>query len=142
MSDAAARARDLLDLVPNPVELVKVRSAEAVAHAVAGDSGAAVQAIDGTRQLADEIGYRGGHNLADVAQVLLRVLGDDHDGARRTRAELDARTRRSGGNTYWVPIVTSWIEGVPTAMEHEPQVEWVDGPDVSLGRWAGVAARR
>ncbi|MFB7671862.1 tetratricopeptide repeat protein [Kitasatospora purpeofusca] len=142
VSDAAARARDLLDLVPNPVELVKVRSAEAVAHAVAGDSGAAVQAIDGTRQLADEIGYRGGHNLADVAQVLLRVLGDDHDGARRTRAELDARTRRSGGNTYWVPIVTSWIEGVPTAMEHEPQVEWVDGPDVSLGRWAGVAARR
>ncbi|WP_406094748.1 hypothetical protein [Kitasatospora purpeofusca] len=142
VSDAAARARELLDLVPNPVELVKVRSAEAVAHAVAGDGGAAVQAIEGTRRLADDIGYRGGHNLADVAQVLLGVLGGDHDGARRTRAELDARTRRSGGNTYWVPIVTSWIEGVPAAMEHEPRVEWVDGPAVSLGRWAGVAARR
>ncbi|MFD7410340.1 hypothetical protein [Kitasatospora purpeofusca] len=142
VSDAAARARELLDLVPNPVELVKVRSAEAVAHAVAGDGGAAVRAIEGTRWLADDIGYRGGHNLADVAQVLLGVLGGDHDGARRIRAELDARTRRSGGNTYWVPIVTSWIEGVPTAMEHEPQVEWVDGPAVSLGRWAEVAARR
>ncbi|MFH9353768.1 tetratricopeptide repeat protein [Kitasatospora sp. NPDC017646] len=142
VSDAAARARDLLDLVPNPVELVKVRSAEAVAYVVAGDDEAAVQAIEGTRRLADEIGYRGGHNLADVAQVLFGVLGGDHDGARRTRVELDARTRRSGGNTYWVPIVTSWIEGVPTAMEHEPRVEWVDGPAVSLGRWAEVAARR
>ncbi|MFJ3794557.1 tetratricopeptide repeat protein [Kitasatospora sp. NPDC090091] len=142
VSDAAARARDLLDLVPNPVELVKVRSAEAVAHVVAGDVAAAAEAIGGTRQLADGIGYRGGHNLADVAQILLKVIGGDHDGARRTRAELDARTRRSGGNTYWVPIVTSWIEGVPEAVEHDPRVEWVDGPAVSLGRWAEVAARR
>ncbi|MFG2906688.1 hypothetical protein ACGF13_16710 [Kitasatospora sp. NPDC048286] len=135
-------ARDLLDLAPNPVELVKVRSAESVAHALAGDDGAAVQAIEGTRRLADGIGYRGGHNLADVAQVLFRVLDGDDDGARRTRAELDARTRRSGGNTYWVPIVTSWIDGIQAALEHEPRVEWVDGPAVSLGRWAQVAARR
>ncbi|WP_030055303.1 MULTISPECIES: tetratricopeptide repeat protein [Streptomyces] len=142
VSDAATRARDLLDLVPNPVELVKIRSAEAVAHAVAGDAGAATEAVRGTRRLADDIGYRGGHNLADVAQILLGVLGGDHDGARRTRAELDARTRRSGGNTYWVPIATSWIDGVPTAVEHDPGVEWVDGPAVSLGRWAEVAARR
>ncbi|MFH8384985.1 tetratricopeptide repeat protein [Kitasatospora sp. NPDC018058] len=142
VSDAAIRARDLLDLVPNPVELVKVRSAEAVAHAVAGDAVAAVEAVGGTRQLADGIGYRGGHNLADVAQILLGVIDGDHDGARRTRAELDARTRRSGGNTYWVPIVTSWIEGVPQAVELDPRVEWVDGAAVSLGRWAEVAARR
>ncbi|MFJ9843676.1 tetratricopeptide repeat protein [Kitasatospora sp. NPDC101155] len=142
VSDAAARARDLLDLVPNPVELVKIRSAEAVAHAVAGDVGAAVNAVGGTRRLADDISYRGGHNLADVAQILLRVLDGDHNGARRTRAELDARTRRSGGNTYWVPIVTSWIDGVPQAVEHDPRVEWVDGPAVSLGRWAEVAAQR
>ncbi|MET8630115.1 hypothetical protein ABZW30_41450 [Kitasatospora sp. NPDC004669] len=142
VSDAAARARDLLDLVPNPVELVKIRSAEAVAHAVAGDVGAAVDAIGGTRRLADDISYRGGHNLADVAQILLGVLGGDGHGARRTRAELDARTRRSGGNTYWVPIVTSWIEGVPQAVEYDPRVEWVDGPAVSLGRWAEVVARR
>ncbi|MFI5645893.1 hypothetical protein [Kitasatospora sp. NPDC051705] len=142
VSEAAARARDLLDLVPNPVELVKIRSAEAVVHAVAGDQEAAGRAVGGTRQLADGIGYRGGHNLADVAQILLRIIGGDHDGARRTRAELDARTRRSGGNTYWVPIVTSWIEGVPQAVEHDPRVEWVDAPAVSLGRWAEVAARR
>ncbi|MEU6233937.1 hypothetical protein [Kitasatospora sp. NPDC047058] len=141
VSAGATRARDLLDLVPNPVELVKIRSAEAVAHAVSGDSAAALQAVGGTRRLADDIGYRGGHNLADVAQILVGVLGGDHDGARRTRAELDARTRRSGGNTYWVPIVTSWLEGVPKAMAHGPQVEWVDGPAVSLGRWAEVAAR-
>ncbi|WP_224276273.1 hypothetical protein [Streptomyces sp. LS1784] len=141
VSDAAARARDLLDLVPNPVELVKIRSAEAVAHAVSGDTEAAVEAVRSTRQLADGIGYRGGHNLADVAQILIGVLGDNRDGARRTRAELDARTRRSGGNTYWVPIVTSWIEGVPKAAEHDPRVEWVDGPAESLGRWAEVAAR-
>ncbi|MFF1902816.1 tetratricopeptide repeat protein [Kitasatospora sp. NPDC058218] len=138
---ATTRARELLDLVPNPVELVKLRSAEAVAHAVAGDARAATEAVGGTRQLADGIGYRGGHNLADVAQILLRVFGGDHDGARRTRAELDARTRRSGGNTYWVPIVTSWMEGVPKAVEHDPRIEWVDGPAVSLGRWAEVVAR-
>ncbi|MEV7779648.1 hypothetical protein [Kitasatospora sp. NPDC088351] len=142
VSDAALRARDLLDLVPNPVELVKIRSAEAVAYAVAGDAGAAMDAVGGTRRLADGIGYRGGHNLADVAEILLGVLGGDHDGARRTRAELDARTRRSGGNTYWVPIVTSWIDGVPKAVEHGPGVEWVDGPAVSLGRWAEVVTRR
>ncbi|MFF2351835.1 tetratricopeptide repeat protein [Kitasatospora sp. NPDC058115] len=142
VSDAASRARDLLDLVPNPVELVKIRSAEAVALAVAGDAGAAAEAVEGTRRLADGIGYRGGHNLADVAQILLGVLGGDHDGARRTRAELEARTRRSGGNTYWVPIVTSWIDGVPTAAEHDPGIEWVDGPAASLGRWAEVAVRR
>ncbi|MFE4973284.1 hypothetical protein ACFRAR_14355 [Kitasatospora sp. NPDC056651] len=141
VADAAARARDLLDLVPNPVELVKIRSAEAVAHAVAGDAAAAVAAVGGTRRLADGIGYRGGHNLADVARILIDVLGDDRDGARRTRAELDARTRRSGGNTYWVPIVTSWIEGVPKAAEHDLRVDWVDGPAESLGRWAAVAAR-
>ncbi|GAA1391697.1 ATP/GTP-binding protein [Kitasatospora putterlickiae] len=142
VSDAAARARELLDLVPNPVELVKVRSAEAVAHAVAGETGAAVEAVGATRRLADGIGYRGGHNLADVAQILLAVRRGDRDGARRTRAELDARTRRSGGNTYWVPIATSWIEGVSQAAEHDPGVEWVDGPAVSLGRWAEVASRR
>ncbi|MFJ9772291.1 tetratricopeptide repeat protein [Kitasatospora sp. NPDC101157] len=142
VADAATRARDLLDLVPNPVELVKIRSAEAVAHAVAGDAGAAVEAVGGTRRLADGIGYRGGHNLADVAQILTGVLGGDHDGVRRTRAELDARTRRSGGNTYWVPIVTSWIEGVPQATEHDPRVEWIDGAAVALGRWAEVATRR
>ncbi|ARF81268.1 tol-pal system YbgF family protein [Kitasatospora aureofaciens] len=142
VADAATRARDLLDLVPNPVELVKIRSAEAVAYAVAGDAGAAVEAVGGTRRLADGIGYRGGHNLADVAQILIGVLGGDHDGVRSTRAELDARTRRSGGNTYWVPIVTSWIEGVPQATEHDPRVEWIDGAAVSLGRWAEVATRR
>ncbi|MFJ1708399.1 hypothetical protein [Kitasatospora sp. NPDC088346] len=142
VADAAARARDLLDLVPNPVELVKIRSAEAVALGVAGEAGAAGEAVRGTRELADGIGYRGGHNLADVAQILLGVLGGDHDGARRTRAELDARTRRSGGNTYWVPIVTSWIDGVPEATEHDLRVDWVDGPAVSLGRWAEVSTRR
>ncbi|MET9177294.1 hypothetical protein ABZX88_03585 [Kitasatospora aureofaciens] len=142
VADAATRARDLLDLVPNPVELVKIRSAEAVAYAVAGDAGAAVEAVGGSRRLADGIGYRGGHNLADVAQILIGVLGGDHDGVRSTRAELDARTRRSGGNTYWVPIVTSWIEGVPQATEHDPRVEWIDGAAVSLGRWAEVATRR
>ncbi|MEU8925001.1 hypothetical protein AB0D10_29380 [Kitasatospora sp. NPDC048545] len=142
VSDAAARARDLLDLVPNPVELVKIRSAEAVAQAVTGDAAAAMEAVGGTRRLADDIGYRGGHNLADVAQILLGVIDGDHDGARRIRAELDARTCRSGGNTYWVPIVTSWIDGVPKAVERDLRVEWVDGPAVSLGRWAEVAARR
>ncbi|MEU8513986.1 tetratricopeptide repeat protein [Kitasatospora sp. NPDC048722] len=141
VADAATRARDLLDLVPNPVELVKIRSAEAVAHAVTGDAGAAAEAVGATRRLADGIGYRGGHNLADVAQILLGVLGGDHEGVRRMRAELDARTRRSGGNTYWVPIVTSWIDGVPQAVERDPRVEWVDGAAVSLGRWAEVAAR-
>lgn len=142
MSEAAGQARELLDLVPNPVELVKIRSAEAVAWAMAGDATAASEAVRDTRRLADEIRYRGGHNLADVAEILLAVLTGDHDGARRTRSELDERTRTSGGNTYWVPVVTSWIDGVDTAAERSPAVDWVDDPATSLGRWAQVVALR
>jgi tetratricopeptide (TPR) repeat protein len=141
VSDAAGRARELLDLVPNPVELVKIRSAEAVAHAMAGDTGAAREAVTDTRRLADDIAYRGGHNLADVAEILLGVLAGNHDGARRTRSELDERTRASGGNTYWVPVVTSWIDGGEAALEHRPVADWVDGP-AALGRWADVVAAR
>ncbi|MGP3999395.1 hypothetical protein [Streptomyces sp. 8N706] len=142
VSDAAGRARELLDLVPNPVELVKVRSAEAVASAMAGNAPAAWEAVGDTRRLADGIGYRGGHNLADVAQVLLGALAGDHDSARRTRSELDERTRTSGGNTYWVPIVTCWIDGPDAAVERRPVVDWVDGSVASLGRWAAVVAPR
>ncbi|MFC0600118.1 hypothetical protein [Streptomyces palmae] len=141
VAEAADQARELLDLVSNPVELVKVRSAEAVAAALAGDPVAAGAAVADTRQLADEIGYRGGHNLADVAQILLQTLDGDRDGARRTRADLDERTRASGGNTYWVPIATSWLEGADTAAERHPAVEWVTGATRALDRWAAVIAR-
>ncbi|MBL1095736.1 tetratricopeptide repeat protein [Streptomyces coffeae] len=142
VSDAADQARELLDLVPNPVELVKIRSAEAVAHAMSGDPAAAREAVGDTRRLTDGIGYRGGHNLADVAEILLDVLARDHDGARRTRSALDERTRTSGGNTYWVPIVTSWTDGADMAAECAPAVDWVDGPAASLGRWAAVVTPR
>lgn len=139
--EAADRARELLDLVPNPVELVKIRSAEAVGHTMTGDVPAARSAVGDTRRLADEISYRGGHNLADVAEILLRTRTGDHDGARRRRAELDARTSRSGGNTYWVPITTSWLDGVRSAADRHSGIEWVDGPVASLSRWAGVAVQ-
>ncbi|MFK4108229.1 hypothetical protein [Streptomyces sp. NPDC002176] len=142
VSEAANQARELLDVVPNPVELVKIRSAEAVASAMTGDHAAAWSAVADTRRLTNDIGYPGGHNLADVAAILLDVLAGDRDGARRVRSELDERTRTSGGNTYWVPIVTSWIDGVDAAAGHHPPVEWVDGPESSLGRWARVTADR
>jgi len=66
------------------------------------------------------------------------------DPVRRVRGELDERTRRPGGNTYWVPVVTTWIEGVEAAAEREPAVDWVDGDAGALARWAGIveAARR
>lgn len=134
VSEAANQARELLDLLPNPVELVKIRSGEAVAAAIADDPAAAREAVSDTRRLTDGIGYRGGHNLADMAEILLGVLTGDHDGARRTRSALDERTRTSGGNTYWVPIVTCWIDGIDTAAERRPAVDWVDGPITSLGR--------
>ncbi|MER6395418.1 hypothetical protein ABT263_05035 [Kitasatospora sp. NPDC001603] len=140
VSAAATRARELLDLVPNPVELVKIRSAEAVAQAMAGATGEARTAVGDTRQLADRIAYRGGHTLADVAEILLGTLVGDHAGARRTRAALDERTRTSGGNIYWVPIVSSWIDGPASAAESGPAVDWVDGPVAALGRWAEVVA--
>ncbi|MFJ9950277.1 hypothetical protein [Kitasatospora sp. NPDC091207] len=142
VAEAAARARELLDLVPNPVELVKIRSAEAVAHAMAGSSGAARAAVGDTRQLADRIAYRGGHTLADVAEILLGALAGDRAEACRTRAALDQRTRTSGGNIYWVPIVSCWIDGPATAAEDGPVVDWVDGPVAALGRWADVVAGR
>ncbi|GAA1932010.1 ATP/GTP-binding protein [Streptomyces sodiiphilus] len=142
VSTAAAQARELLDLVPNPVELVKVRSAEAMASATAGDSAAAGEAIRDTRRLADSIGYRGGHNLADVAQVLLSCRLGDLESAHRTRSELDIRTSESGGNTYWVPIVTSWLDGVEAAAAHTPSVDWIDGAAAALVRWARVGPPR
>ncbi|MDB1088713.1 tetratricopeptide repeat protein [Streptomyces sp. ACA25] len=142
VGEAADAARRLLDLVPNPVELVKIRSAEAVAFALAGDHRTAREAVTGTRDLADSIGYRGGHNLADVADALLGTLTGDAQSARRARTALDERTRSSGGNTYWVPVVTSWTDGVAAAAEVRPTVEWVDGPAAALGRWAAVVTRR
>jgi tetratricopeptide (TPR) repeat protein len=142
VSEAASQARELLDLVPNPVELVKVRSAEATAAAIAGDLVACRDAIGDTRRLADEIGYRGGHNLADVADIVSGVLSGDLDLARLRRSELDERTRESGGNTYWVPIVTCWLDGVETALGHRPAVEWIDDPSASLRRWDDVVTRR
>lgn len=142
VSEAASQARELLDVVPNPVELVKIRSAEAVASAMAGAPVAAREAVGDTRRLADGIGYRGGHNLADVAEALLGVLAGDHDSARRIRFQLDERTRTSGGNTYWVPVVTCWIDGVNAAAESRPAVDWIDGPAVSLERWAELVAHR
>ncbi|WP_432178496.1 hypothetical protein [Streptomyces sp. NBC_00063] len=142
VSEAANRARELLDVIPNPVELVKIRSAEAVASAMTEDFAAAWDAVADTRRLANGIGYQGGHNLADVAEILLGVLAGDHDGARHTRSQLEERTCTSGGNTYWVPIVTSWIDGVDTAAEHHPAIDWVDDPEPSLGRWAEVTAPR
>lgn len=142
VAEAAAHARALLDLVPNPVELVKIRSAEAVVAAVTGDQDAARQAVEDTRRLADSIGYRGGHNLADVAEILLRVRAGDEEGAHRLRSDLDARTRTSGGNTYWVPVVSSWLAGAEAVAHHHPDIEWVDGPAAALGRWAGVVGSR
>jgi tetratricopeptide (TPR) repeat protein len=138
VTEAAVSGRELLDLVPNPVELVKIRSAESIGHAIAGDRTAAVEALTHTRELADGIGYRGGHNLADVAAILISTLAGDVDEARRVRADLDDRTRTSGGNTYWVPIVTTWIEGADAAAEREPAVDWVDGSAGALARWAGI----
>ncbi|MBB5938725.1 hypothetical protein [Streptomyces zagrosensis] len=142
VAEVADQARDLIDLVPNPVELVKIRSAEAVAAAMAGDEATTRQMIRDTRRLADSIGYRGGHNLADVADILLEARDGDHERARRLRSDLDARTRTSGGNTYWVPIATSWIDSAEVAHQQHPDIDWVDGPAAALGRWAQVAAPR
>lgn len=138
VAEAATTGRELLDLVPNPVELVKIRSGECVAHAIAGDRAAALEALVHTRELADGIGYRGGHNLADVAAILISMLAGDMDEARRLRAELDDRTRASGGNTYWVPVVTTWIDGVGAAAGQVPTVDWIDGSAGALARWADV----
>jgi tetratricopeptide (TPR) repeat protein len=139
VADTAVPARQLLDLVPNPVELVKLRSAEAVAAAIDGDHDVARAAVDDTRRLADEIGYRGGHNLADVASILLDVRTGDHASARATLYDLDQRTRASGGNTYWVPITASWIDGIAPDELDWPEVAWLDDADVTLRRWARVA---
>lgn len=138
VTSTAGRARELLDLVSNPVELVKLRSAEAVAAAIHGDHDAATTAIDETRQLADEIGYRGGHNLADVASILLDVRTGHEAQARRTLHNLDQRTKTSGGNTYWVPIAVSWIDGLETSEVESQEISWLGGPDVTMRRWARV----
>jgi hypothetical protein len=139
--EAARQSRELLDLVPNPVELVKVRSAEAITAAIVGDPADGTVAIEDTRRIADDIGYRGGHNLADVASVLLDALFGHEEPARRTLGDLDQRTNTSGGNTYWVPIAASWVDGVDSAMARQPDLDWVDGPGDTLRRWAALVAR-
>jgi hypothetical protein len=138
VATCAVRARELLGLVPNPVELVKLRAAEAIAAAIEGDGDASALAVDETRQLADDIGYRGGHNLADVASIVLDVRADDQDRARHTLHDLAERTRMSGGNTYWVPIAASWIDGIEPDEVDWPEIAWLDGPDRTLRRWARV----
>jgi tetratricopeptide (TPR) repeat protein len=139
IGEIATRARDLLDLVPNPVELVKLRSTEAVAAAIASDHDGARTAVDDTRRLAEEIGYTGGHNLADVAAILLAVRsGDAPAAASQALADLGRRTAGSGGNIYWVPIAAAWI-GQGDEYDHRwRDIEWLDGED-TLRRWAEVA---
>jgi hypothetical protein len=140
--EIAARARALLDLVSNPVELVKLRSAEAVAAAIAGDHDDGREAVDDTRRRADEIGYTGGHNLADVAAILLVARsGDEPTSATRLLADLEQRTVSSGGNFSWVLIAAAWIgaaDGVGGYDHLRREIEWPDGDD-SLRRWAEVA---
>jgi tetratricopeptide (TPR) repeat protein len=138
VTKSAVRARDLLDLVPNPVELVKLHSAEAIATAIDGHGDASAQAIDETRQLADNIGYRGGHTLADVSSIVLDVRAGDLDRARHTLHELAERTKTSGGNTYWIPIAASWIDDIEPDEVDWPEITWLDGPDTTLRRWARV----
>lgn len=136
----AQDARDILDLLPNPVELVKLRGAEAVALAIAGDVATAGEAVTDTHRLADEIGYRGGHNLADVAGILVARRSGDRVAGRDILDVLDDRTRDSGGNGYWVPIAQAWIDGVERACvdDRRPEVEWLDGHRTTLERWVEV----
>lgn len=143
LATAAAKARELLELVPNPVELVKIRSSEAIAAALSGDVAKARTITLDTRRLADEIGYRGGHNLADVADILADVLSDDRDSARRLLRALSERTAASGGNVYWVPIAAAWISPTHEDMEVEiPAVEWLDAPEATLLRWSDLAGQQ
>lgn len=141
VSDTAARARELLDLVPNPVELVKLSSAEAVVATLGGDDATARDALSRTRRLADELDYRGGHNLADVAEILLACRSGDRDRALETLGALTERTRGSGGNTYWVPVALCWIDGPEAAGRHASGIVWLDGPAATLRRWADVMDR-
>lgn len=139
IEEIALRARVLLDLVPNPVELVKLRSAEAAVMLIADDHESASTAIEETRLLSDEIAYRGGHNLADVIAILVDARAGEVEAAQRTLRGLHERTIGSGGNYYWVPIAATWIPG---AVEYGGQwhdIEWLDGPE-SLGRWARLGA--
>jgi tetratricopeptide (TPR) repeat protein len=131
----AHQARELLDLVPNPVELVKLRAAEAAAVVMTDDHESASTAIQETRRLADELAYRGGHNLADVAAILLDARAGDLGGARRLLQHLHDRTTGSGGNYYWVPVAATWIPGTSEYGERWRDIEWLDGPE-SLQRWA------
>ena len=82
------------------------------------------------------IGYRGGYNLADVATILTAALAGTADDGRAVLADLDERTRSSGGNSYWVPIATTWLGGVDAAAASSPEVPWLDGAAGALGRWA------
>ncbi|MEU5859939.1 hypothetical protein ABZ815_02110 [Nonomuraea sp. NPDC047529] len=138
VSEAAERARGLLDLVPNPVELVKIRSSEAIVLGLTNNVDTAYEVVHDTRRLADQIGYRGGHNLADVAEILLDILTGNLNGARRTRSHLAERTRASGGNIYWIPIASSWIEGPEEALLSHSSIQWIDDPTVTLNRWAAI----
>jgi tetratricopeptide (TPR) repeat protein len=133
--DLAARARELLDVVPNPVELVKLRSAEAATAVLADDPDSASTAIEDTRRLTDGIAYRGGHNLADVVSILLAARTGDPEAARSTLQRLHDRTVGSGGNYYWVPIAATWMGSAADYDEEWNGIEWLDGAE-TLRRWA------
>lgn len=98
-----------------------------------------VGGIGKARRLADDIAYRGGHHLADVGSILLATRTGDRESARRTLRHLHERTRASGGNTYWVPIVASWIDDLRPEEVDWPAIGWLDGDDATLRRWARVA---
>jgi hypothetical protein len=71
------------------------------------------------------LGERGSHVVAGKS-VRVECRGAD---------QISEVAQKAGD---WVPIVTTWIEGVDAAATYRPAMDWVDGPTEALNRWAGV----
>ncbi|MBX2813809.1 MAG: tetratricopeptide repeat protein [Myxococcales bacterium] len=134
---AAKVAWELEDLVPNPVEKVKLRAAKSVLSILTGKYNEGRMSIQDTRELADEIHYTGGHNLADVAEILVEVIQENYKSAQALLQNLLQRTRASGGNTCWVSIANVWLEK-DEASFGLPTIDWIDGANETLKRWRKI----
>lgn len=136
--EVVSEAQHLLDLLPNPVESVKLQCADAISWIVAGDFPAARVAIDETRAMTGRAQYVGGRNLEDLALAALNYRLGDRPGARAAILRMQQRTAHSHGNGFWVPIARAFSDDDVQLSDDGLSLQWLGGWEQVRSAWRGV----
>ncbi|MDR2378177.1 MAG: hypothetical protein LBD70_01945 [Bifidobacteriaceae bacterium] len=135
-----SQAEEILSLVPNSVENVKLTQARAIA-AVIVDAEGSSPLVEKVKAAALAVEYKGGLNLYDLAVCLRSARMGEVAEFEKAATSLQARTAEQGGNTYWAPIVRSWVEDPDRSASPRPAnaPDWLGDGAAVASRWRDVA---